>query len=155
MVGVVRQQPCPTTAIHLQVKTLLRRVQDFAGFIIKSVRLTGEAKAPVIEVQLDADSRFKRRCSCCGGPGRVHDILPERRWDFVPLWGIAVALIYAMRRIDCRRCGVKVELVPWATGKSPTTIAMEVFLARWAKRLSWKQVSEIFWVSWDRVYRSV
>ena len=66
-----------------------------------------------------------------------------------------MALLYVMRRIDCRRCGVKVELVPWATGKSSTTIAMEVFLARWAKRLSWKQVSQIFWVSWDRVYRSV
>ena len=29
------------------------------------------------------------------------------------------------------------------------------FLARWAKRMSWKEVSEAFRVSWDRVYEAV
>jgi transposase len=155
LVEVVRQKPCPTTAIHLQVKTLLRRVQDFAGFIIKSVRLTGEAKASVIEVQLDADPRFKRRCSCCGGPGRVHDILPERSWDFVPLWGIAVKLRYAPRRVACAQVGPTVEIMPWNKGKSPYAKAYMIYLARWARRLSWKETSEIFGASWDAVRRSV
>lgn len=35
------------------------------------------------------------------------------------------------------------------------TIAMQVFIARWARRLSWKEVAEIFWVSWDGVFRAV
>ena len=38
---------------------------------------------------------------------------------YVPLWGIAVVLVYAMRRVECPDCGVKVEEVPWAEGKSP------------------------------------
>jgi transposase len=74
----------------------------------------------------------------------------------VPIWGIAVLLIYAMRRIDCRTCGVKVERVPWATGgKSPMTVAYAVFLARWARRLSWQQTGEVFWTSWDCVEAAV
>jgi hypothetical protein len=30
-----------------------------------------------------------------------------------------------------------------------------VFLARWARRLSWKEVAGIFQTSWEMVYRSV
>ena len=66
-----------------------------------------------------------------------------------------MVLVYAMRRIDCRRCGVKVERVPWALGKRSTTHALELFLSRWAQRLSWKQAADVFHVSWEKVYRSV
>jgi transposase len=47
------------------------------------------------------------------------------------------------------------ERVPWAPGKSPLTTAYVWFLARWARRLSWKEVAEIFHTSWDSVVRSV
>ncbi|MBL9027563.1 MAG: hypothetical protein JNL21_35555 [Myxococcales bacterium] len=41
-----------------------------------------------------------------------------------------------MRRVDCARCGVHVEMVPWATGKSPMTHAFVWFLANWTRLLS-------------------
>jgi transposase len=66
-----------------------------------------------------------------------------------------VILVYAMRRVDCPRCGVKVEQVPWGDGKRHLTRAYAVFLATWARRLSWKEVSTVFRVSWEKVYRSV
>ena len=95
-------------------------------------------------------------CSGCGRRGSTYDTLPARRFDFVPIWGIAVLLVYAMRRIDCRACGVKVERVPWATGgKSPMTVAYAVFLARWARRLSWQQTADAFGTSWDRMEAAV
>lgn len=96
-------------------------------------------------------------CSECGGRAPIHDHLGERRFDFVPLWGVAVLLLYVMRRVRCPRCGVKVEDVPWIRpgSKSPTTIAMEHFLATWANHLSRQRVSAIFHVSWDRVYSAV
>ena len=40
-----------------------------------------------------------------------YDKLAQRRFEFVPLWGIAVFLLYAMRRAACPQCGVKVETV--------------------------------------------
>ena len=73
----------------------------------------------------------------------------------MPLWAISVFLIYARRRVDCLRCGVTVEQVPWAEGKHHLTHAYAVFLARWARRLSWREVSLIFKTSWENVYRSV
>ena len=130
-------------------------MQDFAGFVIKSVRLSECAGVPVIEARLDADPRFKRRCSCCGRPGRVHDILPPRTWDFVPLWNIAVKLHYAPRRVICPEGGPRVEAMPWNRGKHPYARAYMIFLARWARRLSWKETAEVFGASWDAVRRSV
>lgn len=68
---------------------------------------------------------------------------------------IPVVLIYTMRRVDCPRCGVKIEHVPWAEGKSRLTTQYKWFLAGWARRMSWKEVSGCFSVSWDHVYSSV
>jgi len=71
----------------------------------------------------------------------------------VPLWNIAVFFVYAMRRVECPRCGVKVEQVPRGDGKSSLTTSYRWFLARWARRLSWKETAEAFGTSWDAVFR--
>lgn len=144
----------------MQLKTLLNRVQPVKGFVYEKDMLIQDPAQPNgcrIEAHLRPRKGSRGACSCCGRRGPTYDTQEERRFDFVPLWGMAVVLAYAMRRIDCRRCGVKVEAVPWAVagGKSPMTIAMTVFLARWARRLSWKEVADVFWVSWEAVYRAV
>src|ERR1700723_1190527 len=61
-----------------------------------------------------------------------------------------------MRRVDCRRCGVvAVEEVPWGDGKRTLTKAYMLCLARWARRLSWKETAETFRTSWDKVFDAV
>ena len=61
-----------------------------------------------------------------------------------------------MRRVNCRRCGiVAVEEVPWGDGKRTLTKAYMLFLARWARRLSWKETAEAFRTSWDKVFDAV
>jgi transposase len=139
----------------MTVKTLLRRVQDLVGFVVKSVRFGEHGGGLLIEARLAPDPRRKRRCSCCGRPGRVHDVLPERRWQFVPLWGIPVVLCYAPRRVVCPQGGPTVEAMPWNIGKHPYAKAHMLFLARWARRLSWKETAKVFGASWDAVRRSV
>ncbi len=57
--------------------------------------------------------------------------------------------------MNCKRCGVTVEMVPWCDGKNQLTTTYRWFLANWAKRLSWSEVSSIFRTSWDSVYRAV
>jgi len=61
-----------------------------------------------------------------------------------------------MRRVNCRRCGiVAVEEVPWGDGKPTLTKAYMLFLARWARRLSWKETADAFRTSWDKVFDAV
>lgn len=79
----------------------------------------------------------------------------KRRFEFVPLWQIAVCFLYARRRVNCPKCGVVVEEVPWGDGKNHLTITYRWFLAGWAKRLSWRAVAQIFRASWDTVERAV
>jgi transposase len=63
-------------------------------------------------------------CSRCHQPAPGYDQLTERRFEFIPLWRFLVVLLYAMRRVDCRRCGaVIVEEVPWGEGKRTLTKA--------------------------------
>jgi len=50
---------------------------------------------------------------------------------------------------------VGVEYIPWSEGKRPVTRAMMGFLARWARRLSWRETAKVFETSWEAVYRSV
>ena len=50
---------------------------------------------------------------------------------------------------------VKVEAIPWASGKHRLTDAYAWFLAGWTKRLSWQEVAAAFPTSWDTVYRAV
>jgi transposase len=60
-------------------------------------------------------------------------------------------LLYRMRRVDCKTCGVIVEAVPWVDGKHQLTKAYMLFLARWARKLSWKETAQSFRTSWDQV----
>lgn len=94
-------------------------------------------------------------CGGCGIKRPGYDTLAPREFAFVPLWGMEVWLVYAMRRVDCKRCGVHVEVVPWASGKSPMTHAYTWFLASWAKVLSWKETARRFGTTWDAVFRAV
>lgn len=133
----------------------MRRLQDLAGFVITQTELVGSKGALCIEVHLAADPRRKPRCSRCREACAGYDMLPERCWQCVPLWNIPVKKIYARRRVDCPRDGVVVEYLPWSAGKSPYTQDFMLFLARWARRLSWKETATIFKTSWEAVRRSV
>jgi transposase len=108
-----------------------------------------------IEVDVRPRRGSKARCSCCGKPASGYDVLPVRRFEFIPIWGYAVMLLYAMRRVQCARCGVKVEQVPWAIGKHSLTKAYMLYLAHWARKLSWKETASSFGTTWDQVCHAV
>ena len=135
----------------MRLKTVLNRVHPVKGFVYEKARLVEDE----IEVTLRPRRGSRPFCAGCGRSGPGYDTLPVRRFEFVPLWGLAVFLLYARRRVDCPRCGVTAELLPWADGKHHLTHAYAVFLARWARRLSWREVAGIFRTSWESVFRAV
>jgi transposase len=139
----------------MQLKTILNRVEPFKSFVYGKAKWVEGTGRPTLEVALDARKNGRAICSGCGRPGPGYDRLPERRFEFVPLWGIAVCFVYALRRVDCPSCGVTAERVPWARGKCHLTIRYRWFLARWAKRLSWDEVACIFHTTWRSVFESV
>jgi len=106
-------------------------------------------------VRLDRKLERKLTCSCCGGRARVYDTLKEREWRHVPLWGIPVRVIYRPRRVNCPRCGKKVERVPWGLGKCRLTLPLIILLATWSRLLAIDVVAGLFEVSWSTVGSAV
>ncbi|MCG7941363.1 MAG: ISL3 family transposase [Candidatus Thiodiazotropha lotti] len=139
----------------MQLKTILNRVQKFKSFVYGTVRWAETAHEPTIEAELRPRRGSRPVCSGCGRRRPGYDTLPQRRFEFIPMWGIKVFFLYAPRRVDCPSCGVRVERMPWAQGKHRLTEAYAWFLASWARRLSWKEVAEAFRTSWDHVFHSV
>jgi transposase len=140
----------------MQLQTILNRVEPFKSFVYKRVTWDEEATRPTLRAEVEHRANGRPICSRCGRVAPGYDRLEERTWEFVPLWQIAVLLVYRLRRVDCHRCGaVVVEQVPWARGKSRQTISYRWFLSLWAARLSWQTVAEIFHTSWDTVFRAV
>ena len=131
-------------------------MQHFVGFVYQGVRLHGhKGRALSIQITVESHDGIRGRCSQCQRSAPGYDRLPPRRWLFVPLWGIATYFLYAPRRVECAEHGVVVEHIPWSDGKRPVTCAMMGFLARWARRLSWRETAQVFRTSWEAVYRSV
>jgi len=139
----------------MQVKSILNRIQIHKGFVYGQVRLLELSKPLALEIEIRARKGSRPVCSGCGKAGPGYDTQAIRRFEFVPLWGIAVFFLYAMRRVACPACGVKVERVPWAEGKKHLTTTYAWFLASWAKRLSWLEVARAFNSTWENVFRAV
>jgi transposase len=139
----------------MRIQTILNRVEKFKSFVYRNARLEERDDGPALVVRIEPRKNNRPVCSGCDESGPVYDHLEERRFEFVPLWGIAVFLAYRMRRVNCPRCGVTVEVVPWCDGKGQSTITYRWYLATWARRLSWSEVAWIFRTSWDSVCRAV
>ncbi len=99
-----------------------------------------------IDVDVRSRAGSSAICSGCDQPAPGYDQLPERGFEFIPFWGFLVFLRYACGASRAGRVGVVVEAVPWSDGKHPLTRAYMLFLARWARQLSWKETAEAFHV---------
>jgi hypothetical protein len=88
----------------MQLQTILNRVARHPSFVYEAPRWDDNAARPTLEVPIRARSNGRPRCSGCGQRRPGYDRLPERRFEFVPLWQISVFFLYALRRVQCPRC---------------------------------------------------
>ena len=138
----------------MELITILNHCYRQRGFVYRNARFSSDKKT--LEVDVRPRHGTAAVCSRCHKPAPGYDQLPVRRFEFIPFWGILVFFLYSMRRVACRHCGVVVvEEVPWGDGKHRLTRAYMLFLARWARKLSWKETAEAFHTSWDKVCDAV
>lgn len=139
----------------MHIKTILNCVEKHQSFVYGEASLIRNGSQLELEIAIRPRRNSPAVCSGCGARAPGYDTLAERRFQYPPLWGILVYFVYRMRRVNCRNCGVKVERVPWAQGKSPITTTYGWFLANWARRMSWSEVAAAFRTSWHQVYTAV
>ena len=138
----------------MDLTTILNHCHHFPGFVYSPARFN-EHDRTIIEIIVRPRQGSRAVCSGCHRPAPGYDHQAERRFEFIPFWGFLVFLLYRMRRVNCRTCGVVVEEVPWASGKQQLTNAYLLFLAHWARKLSWKETASSFRTSWEKVCHAV
>jgi transposase len=88
----------------MELITIRNRCHHFRGFVYQHAYFSADKKS--IEVAIRPRKGSAAVCSRCHLPAPGYDQFAERRFEFIPLWGSLVFLLYTMRRVDCRRCGV-------------------------------------------------
>lgn len=142
--------------MQLQVRTLLNKLHPLKHHVYASTALIDRPKGPEIHVTIVPRKNSLARCADCLRPGSTYDHQLERTWRFVPLWALAVILVYVPRRVSCGNCNrVVIEHMSWSCGKSDVAEVYMSFLATWASRLSWAETARIFGVSWQCVRSSI
>jgi transposase len=89
----------------MELLTILNHCHRHRGFVYHHARF-GPGKTS-IEVDVRPRQGSVARCSGCHQPAPGYDHLPERRFEFIPLWGVLVFLLYrnAARRLPSVRRG--------------------------------------------------
>lgn len=130
----------------MRATTLLKTILGIKFTHVTGVSFTEEGL--VCEV---APTTSVARCGSCWS--KVYDVYDkrERYWRHLDLGGMKTELRYAIRRVDCPRCGVTTELVPWASHGSNFTDAFEQTTAYLAQACSQTVVAEMMRVAWRTV----
>jgi transposase len=121
--------------------------------------LLGLEETRVLDVSFDdvglvvdiAPTWRRPRCSECGRKCPGYDRDHGRCWRHLDLAGMLVQLRYDTRRVDCPRCGVKVEKIPWAETSAWFTRPFEDHVGYLAQRCDKTAVSSMMRIAWDTV----
>jgi transposase len=130
----------------VRVTTLLRTLLGLEGTRVLDV--TFDAEGLVVDV---APTWRRPRCSVCGAVCPGYDRDRDRRWRHLDLAGMLLQLRYDTRRVDCRRCGVKVEKLPWAETSSWFTRPFEDHVGYLAQRCDKTTVGSMMRINWETV----
>jgi transposase len=135
-----------TTEVLIQ--TYIRKQLKLKAHTVTKVEETEEAMI----VYIERLGQRLLRCGVCRQRCRkVHSIRQEREWRDLSMRKQQLILRYRPRRVDCPRCGVRVEDVPWAEPWARTTRALAQAVAVLARELSWQGPAREYGLNWKSV----
>jgi transposase len=126
--------------------TLLRMILGVKQTKVTAVSVDDEG----IVLDVAPTSKIARCSGCFCRVRQVYDHR-ERLWRHLDLAGVRLKLRYAIRRVDCDRCGVCVELVPWAEPGSWFTHDFEEHIAYLAQKTDKTTIVDTMRVAWRTV----
>lgn len=87
----------------MHIESILRRIHPLPGFVYDNVRWSGGRARPHLLVCVRPRQRSRGICSTCFKKRPGYDTLCERRFAFVPLWGLVLSPALFRSRI-VRQC---------------------------------------------------
>src|SRR5208337_4529446 len=103
-------------------------------------------------VHIERLGRRLLRCGVCRQRCRkVHSVQKEREWRDLAMRKSLLKLRYCPRRVDCPRCGVRVEDFPWAEPWARVTRSLGRAVAVLARAMSWRGTARQYVLNWKTV----
>ncbi|MCA9730163.1 MAG: ISL3 family transposase [Candidatus Eisenbacteria bacterium] len=135
----------------MRANTLLRRMLGITGIVVDGFEFEGD------DLVVDVRSRGRRRprCGLCGVRAPGYDSIGQRKWRHLGIGGLRIWIRSRLRRVNCARCGVRVESVPWAAHNSGFTLQFEELAAYLARATDKTTVRRLLGVAWRTVGRIV
>ena len=88
----------------MHLKTIFNQVTDYKSFVLGKIAWREDAAIPTVDVEFKPRANGRAMCSGCGERRPGYDTMAiPRSFDFIPLWGIAIVLVYRMRRVSWDR----------------------------------------------------
>lgn len=130
----------------MRVTTLAKKLIGITSLVVESVSIS--------KLGLIADVRPRWRLSRCGECGRRaprYDRRAPRFWRHFHIGALKIYLRYSPWRVNCPHCGVLVEQVPWAVGRSGFTSDFEELVAYLTQRTDKTSVTKTMGIAWRTV----
>lgn len=129
----------------MRVSTAFNRLLQIPGATVTDVVIDSGQ----IEVRLRPTARLLR-CPCGKRVKAVYD-RRRRRWRHLDLARARLWLVYDIRRLNCPRCGVITEELPWARPGARHTRDFEDTVLWLAQRTDRTSVATLMRCAWDTV----
>jgi transposase len=130
------------------VETFLRKQLRLKAHTVKQVEETEK----FMVVHIDRLGGRLLRCGVCRQRCRkVHGVRKQREWRDLSMRKLPLKLRYRPRRVECPRCGVRVEDFPWAEPWARVTTALSNAVAVLARELSWQGTARQYALNWKTV----
>jgi transposase len=134
--------------IEVLVETFLRKQLGLKVHTVKKVEETEK----FMVVHIDRLGGRLLRCGVCRQRCRkVHSVRKPREWRDLSMRKLPLKLRYRPRRVDCPRCGVRVEDFPWAEPWARVTTALANAVAILAREMSWQGTARHYGLNWKSV----
>jgi len=129
----------------MRVTTLLRELLG-----LKQTRVVGFRFTDAELVVAVKPAKRSSYCAGCASRAPRYD-RRLREWRHLDICGLRVALEYEAWRLDCPRCGITTEMVPWASRGAWFTYPFEEVVAHLAQRTDKTTVSTMMTIAWKTV----
>ena len=130
------------------IETFIRKQLRLKAHRVTKVETTEDSMI----VFIDRMGERLLRCGVCRLRClQVHSVRKERKWQDLAMRQSRLILCYRPRRVECPRCGIRVEDFPWAEPWARVTRALGNAVARLGRELSWLGTARQYGLNWKTV----
>jgi transposase len=136
------------------VRQVWSRILHLDGFRVTHVGFKSNTEFPGLWIDLERRGVKRYRCSGCNrSTNRVRDV-KTRTWDDLPWGANRVTLRYRLRRLNCRRCGIRTERIGFADPKARVTRRLRQQIGLDCQSMPVSHAAVRHGVSWGKARRA-